>query len=63
MREACAAEVDCRCSARADVLAAMARGGTPRPEWLCPLVGNCYAMMAAELRGLPLPAMPEGPRD
>jgi hypothetical protein len=63
MREACAAEVDCRCSARADVLAAMARGGMPRPEWLCPLGGNCHAMMAAELRGLSLPTVRTAARD
>jgi hypothetical protein len=58
MREACAAEVDCRCSARADVLAAMERGGTPRPDWLCPIGGHCYATMAANLRELPLPSRP-----
>jgi hypothetical protein len=63
MREACAAEVDCRCSARADVLAAMERGGTPRPDWLCPIGSNCYATMAQNLRELPLPAVRTASRD
>jgi hypothetical protein len=63
MREACAAEVDCGCAARKDVLAAMERGGTPRPEWLCPIGGNCYATMAQTLRELPLVAMPDPPHD
>lgn len=58
MREVCAAQADCRCSTRADVLAAMERGGTPVPEWLCPLGGDCHALTAADLRRLPLPTMP-----
>jgi hypothetical protein len=63
MREACAAEVDCGCAERKDVLAAMERGGTPRPEWLCPSGGNCHATMAQTLRELPLVAMPDPPHD
>jgi hypothetical protein len=60
MREACAAEVDCRCAARDAVLAAMERGGTPRPDWLCPIGSHCYATMAQNLRELPLPTMKRG---
>jgi hypothetical protein len=63
MREACAAEVDCRCAARRDVLAAMERGGTPRPDRLCPIGAYCYATMAQNLRELPLPAVRTASRD
>jgi hypothetical protein len=63
MREACATKVDCACLARASVLEAMERGGERSPDWLCHLGDDCRAIVAAELRRLPLPARPVASRD
>jgi hypothetical protein len=63
MREACATTVDCACLARASVLEAMERGGEPRPDWLCHLGDDCRAIVAAEMRRLPLPTRPVASRD
>jgi hypothetical protein len=63
MREACAKTVDCACLARASVLEALQRGGERSPDWLCHLGDDCRAIVAAELRRLPLPARPVASRD
>jgi hypothetical protein len=63
MREACVTHVDCDCLARVSVLEALERGGEPRPDWLCHLGDDCRAIIAAELRRLPLPTTPVASRD
>jgi hypothetical protein len=63
MREACVTHVDCDCLARVSVLEALERGGEPRPDWLCHLGDDCRAIIAAELRRLPLPTKPVASRD
>jgi hypothetical protein len=63
MREACVTNVDCDCLARVSVLEALERGGEPRPDWLCHLGDDCRAIIAAELRRLPLPTKPVASRD
>jgi hypothetical protein len=55
MREACAAEMDCGCAARPDVLARLAEAGRKRASYLCPHGDVCCALASVDLRTTPLP--------
>jgi len=49
-REACAADCDCGCAARPDVLARFATDGHKRASYLCPHGDSCHALQAAAIR-------------
>ena len=49
-REACAADVDCGCAARPDVLARLADAGERKARNLCPHGDVCCALQAAAIR-------------
>lgn len=56
--EEAAAEVDCGCAARQDVLARLATDGHKRSSYLCPHGDACCALAAAAIR-----ALKEAPHD
>jgi hypothetical protein len=55
MRETCAAEMDCGCAARPDVLARLAESGRKRASYLCPHGDVCCALASVDLQTTPLP--------
>jgi hypothetical protein len=55
MREACAADVDCGCAARDDVLARYSTDGHKRASYLCSFGDACCALQAVAIRALPIP--------
>lgn len=54
MRETCAADTDCGCKERDEVLRRNAINST-HAEMACPVGNMCQALQAAEIRALPLP--------
>lgn len=55
-RDAAAADADCGCAARQDVMARYAREGHKRASYLCSNGDACCALQAASIRSLTPPA-------